>query len=312
MADISGQTVLVTGGAGFIGSHIVDVLAEDNEVRVVDDLSSGSASRLPDSVELVQADIRDSRAIAEATFDVDLIFHQAAKVSVSKSVDDPFRCHSVNTTATLRLLESARREDARVVLASSAAIYGRPRTVPVREDEPKEPKSPYGLQKLSIDRYARLYHELYGLETVALRYFNVYGPRQSNGDYSGVIGTFLEQARAGEPITVDGDGKQTRDFVYVDDVVRANLLAAKTDEFGVAYNIGTGSETAIHELAEIIKNATASNSPIVHGDPRRGDIQRSCADISRAESRIGYAPQVALDDGVKRLLTSYGASPSTV
>ncbi|MFC7130253.1 NAD-dependent epimerase/dehydratase family protein, partial [Haloferax chudinovii] len=137
MADISGQTVLVTGGAGFIGSHIVDVLAEDNEVRVVDDLSSGSSSRLPDSVELVQADIRDSRAIAEATSDVDLIFHQAAKVSVSKSVDDPFRYHSVNTTATLRLLESARREDARVVLASSAAIYGRPRTVPVREDEPK-------------------------------------------------------------------------------------------------------------------------------------------------------------------------------
>ena len=312
MADISGQTVLVTGGAGFIGSHIVDVLAEDNEVRVVDDLSSGSSSRLPDSVELVQADIRDSRAIAEATSDVDLIFHQAAKVSVSKSVDDPFRCHFVNTTATLGLLESARREDARVVLASSAAIYGHPRTVPVPENEPKEPKSPYGLQKLSIDRYARLYHELYGLETVALRYFNVYGPRQSSGDYSGVIDVFLEQARADEPITVDGDGKQTRDFVYVDDVVRANLLAAKADDFGVAYNIGTGSETAIHELAEIIKNATASNSSIVHGDPRQGDIQGSCADISRAVSSLGYAPQVALDDGIERLLTSYGASPSTV
>lgn len=311
-APISDQTVLVTGGAGFIGSHLVDALHRTNEVRVLDDLSSGHRDNLPSDVTLIEGTILDERAVRSATEGVDIIFHEAAVVDVGASVERPLETHDVNCTGGLTILDRARDEGARVVVASSAAVYGQPSRVPVSEDDPLRPTSPYGLQKLALDRYAAMYHDLYGLETVALRYFNVYGPRQSSGDYSGVIDIFLEQARADEPITVDGYGRQTRDFVYIDDVVRANLLAAKTDEVGVAYNIGTGTEITVVELAKIIKNATESNSPIVHGDPRQGDIQRSCADISRALNSIEYSPQVTLDDGIKQLLSTEGESPSAM
>ncbi|WP_411968817.1 NAD-dependent epimerase/dehydratase family protein [Haloferax sp. YSSS75] len=303
MQNIRGQTILVTGGAGFIGSHIVDALVENNEVRILDNLSSGVASRIPDSATLFEGDIRDSDVVREATAGVDIIFHQAAVVSVSKSVKDPVMCHDVNSTATLRLLEAARSENARVVLASSAAIYGHPSTVPISEEEPASPTSPYGLQKHSLDRYAQLYNELYGVDTVVLRYFNVYGPRQTKGDYSGVITVFLEQALAGDPITVNGDGQQTRDFVFVDDVVQANLSAATTESVGEAYNIGTGNGITIGELAETIRDVTSSGSPIVHTDPRPGDIRYSCADTSSAQSNLGYVPRVSLDEGLERLLT---------
>ncbi|WP_411965993.1 NAD-dependent epimerase/dehydratase family protein [Haloferax sp. YSMS24] len=303
MQNIRGQTILVTGGAGFIGSHIVDALVENNEVRILDNLSSGVASRIPDSATLFEGDIRDPEIVREATDGVNIIFHQAAVVSVSKSVEDPVMCHDVNSTATLRLLESARRENARVVLASSAAIYGHPNTVPISEEEPASPTSPYGLQKHSLDRYAQLYNELYGVDTVVLRYFNVYGPRQTKGDYSGVITVFLEQALAGDPITVNGDGQQTRDFVFVDDVVQANLSAATTESVGEAYNIGTGNGITIGELAETIRDVTSSGSPIVHIDPRPGDIRYSCADTSSAQSNLGYVPRVSLDEGLERLLT---------
>jgi len=163
-------------------------------------------------------------------------------------------------TATLSILEAARREDARVVVASSVAIYGDPVDVPIHEEDAKAPTSPYGVDKLAIDHYVRLYNDLYGLETVALRYFNVYGPRQSAGEYSGVVSTFLEQARSGQPITVEGEGDQTRDFVHVSDVVRANLAAAATDNVGRAYNVGTGDSITILGLAELIRDVTGSAS----------------------------------------------------
>lgn len=295
------STVLVTGGAGFIGSHLVEALTPHNEVRVLDDFSSGDPSNLPESVTVIDGDIRDPIALQKAARGVDVIFHHAAVVSVSQSVDAPRQSNAINLDASLLVLEQARQEDARVVVASSAAVYGHPDELPVPETASTEPTSPYGIQKLALDQYTRRYAELYDLETVALRYFNAYGPRQQ-GPYSGVISTFLEQARAGDPITIEGDGEQTRDFVHVSDLVRANLQAATTDAVGEAYNIGTGSRTSIKELAETIKDATDSSSPIVHRDPRPGDIRHSGADISKASRTLGFEPRVGLGCGIQALV----------
>jgi UDP-glucose 4-epimerase len=223
-------------------------------------------------------------------------------VSIPETVDDPVGSNAVNTTASLELLEAARDEDARVVVASSAAIYGNPEKVPVTETDPLDPRSPYGVQKLAMDHYARLYHDLYDLETVALRYFNVYGPRAEAGSYSDVVSVFLRQARAGDPITVEGDGQQTRDFVHVDDVVQANLRAATTDAVGEAYNVGGGTSTTIDELAATLREMTGGESLIEHVDPRPGDIDRSVADVSKARSKLGYEPTVDLDDGLASVL----------
>lgn len=301
-SEVRGRTVLVTGGAGFLGSHLVDALAPENDVRVIDDLSSGRRDRVRDDVEFVEGDICRPGCLQRAVSGADVVFHTAAKVDVAGSVEDPVGTDEVNHAATLRLLECARRADARVVLSSSAAVYGPPESVPVRESDQKAPQSPYGVQKLAADRYARLYHDLYGLETVALRYFNAYGPRQTGGDYASVIPTFAKQARRGEPITVHGDGEQTRDFVHVSDVVQANLRAAVTDAVGEAYNVGTGDSVTIAELAELIRSLAGSESSVVTTDGRPGDIDRSEADISKAVSQLDYEPTVALEDGLVELI----------
>jgi len=298
---VSGRTVLITGGAGFIGSHLADALVANNDVIVLDDLSSGSRENVPDEATFVEGDVRDEDVVADVTDGVDLIFHEAAVVSVEQSIDEPESCHDVNFDGTLRLLEAARRQDARLVFASSAAIYGDPTTLPITESEPADPRSPYGIDKCGADQYVRTYHDLYDLETVALRYFNVYGPRQTASDYSGVISIFREQAQAGDPITVDGDGTQTRDFVHVRDVVQANLRAATTEHVGAAYNVGTGEETSIRTLAETIRETVDTDSSIVHGEPRPGDIERSRADVTKARQRLGYEPDVSLADGLATL-----------
>ncbi|SFB93345.1 UDP-glucose 4-epimerase [Halobiforma haloterrestris] len=304
---IRDRTILVTGGAGFIGSHLVDALAPDNDVRVLDDFSSGRRGNLPDDddvdvdIDVYDGDVGDPDLLRRAADGADLIFHQAAIVSVTQSVDEPWESNRTNLDAGLLVLEQARREDARVVLASSAAIYGHPDELPVSETATTEPTSPYGIQKLALDGYARRYEELYDLPTVALRYFNVYGPRQQ-GPYSGVISTFLEQASAGEPITIQGDGEQTRDFVHVTDVVRANLAAATTDAVGEAYNVGTGDRTSIRTLAETIKEVTDSASPIVHTEPRPGDVRHSGADVSKARRDLGFESRVDLRGGIHSLV----------
>jgi len=298
---IRDRTVLVTGGAGFIGSHLVDALHPHNEVRVLDTFSTGDRAHLPEGVAVIDGDVRDPIAVQEAARGVDIIFHHAALVSVSQSVDAPRQSNETNLEASLLLLEQARQEDARVVVASSAAVYGHPDELPVSETARTNPTSPYGVQKLALDQYTRLYEELYGLETVALRYFNVYGPRQQ-GPYSGVISTFLEQARAGEPITVEGDGQQSRDFVHVSDVIRANMQAATTDAVGEAYNVGTGQRTTIEELAETIRDATGSSSPIVHREPRPGDIRHSGADTSKATRELGFETRISLESGIRSLV----------
>ena len=299
--EVRGQTVLVTGGAGFIGSHLVDALVPENEVRVVDDVSSGRRERLGDDVEFVRGDICRPAVLRDAVTGVDVVFHTAARIDVTESIEDPIETHEVNTSATLRLLEFARREDARVVLSSSAAVYGPPESIPVRESSPKSPMSPYGLQKLTADRYARLYHDLYGLETVALRYFNVYGPGQ-NSDYTGVVSAFAERARRGDPLTVHGDGEQTRDFVHVSDVVQANLRAAVTDAVGEAYNVGTGRSITIADLAALVRELTDSESSVVTTEGRQGDIRHSEADISKAKSHLDYEPAVSLERGLAEVV----------
>ncbi|QLK26699.1 NAD-dependent epimerase/dehydratase family protein [Natrinema zhouii] len=305
---IRDSTVLVTGGAGFIGSHLVEALTPHNEVRVLDDFTTGDRTYLPDDVTVIEGDVRDPIALQRAARGVDVIFHHAALVSVTQSINEPRQSNRTNLEASLLVLEQARQEDARVVVASSAAVYGHPEELPITETAPTNPTSPYGVQKLALDQYIRLYEELYDLPTVALRYFNVYGPRQQ-GPYSGVISTFLEQARAGEPITIEGDGQQSRDFVHVSDVVRANLRAATTDAVGEAYNVGTGHRTTILELAETVRAATGSTSPIVHRDSRSGDIRHSGADTSKATRELGFDARVSLESGLRSLVAESRRDP---
>lgn len=301
--EIHGETVLVTGGAGFIGSHIAAALVDGNEVRVLDDLSTGRLENVPANVTFIEGDILDEQAVRTAMDGVDIVFHEAAVVEVAESIADPQRSHQVNCNGTLGILEQARLEDARVVLASSAAIYGDPESVPVTEETNGQPLSPYGVQKLTLDRYGTLYADLYDLETVTLRYFNVYGPRGLTGDYSGVIGIFLNNAVDGQTLEVHGDGTQTRDFVHVEDVVRANLRAATTDQVGQAFNIGTGTETEIRDLAEMVVSLADSSAPIEFTDPRSGDISRSAADISSAREGLGFEPTVSLREGLEGLIS---------
>ncbi|WP_440771188.1 NAD-dependent epimerase/dehydratase family protein [Natronorubrum sp. DTA28] len=302
------RTVLVTGGAGFIGSHLATALADDTDLRVLDSFATGRRERVPDDATVIEGDVRDDDALARATEGVDLIFHEAALVSVERSVEDPIASHSINVDATLALLERARELDARFVLASSAAIYGQPERSIVSEADRTIPSSPYGLEKLAVDHYARQYHDLYGLETVALRYFNVYGPGQFDSDYSGVVTAFIDRALAGEPLPIHGDGSQTRDFVFVEDVVRANILAATTDHVGRAYNVGTGRSVTIRELAELIVDVTDSDAEIVHTDERVGDIRHSRADVDAARADLDYAPEVSLREGLERTAEWVAAS----
>jgi UDP-glucose 4-epimerase len=292
----TGQQILVTGGAGFIGSHLVDALVAENDVRVLDDLSSGNQAFVNDRAEFVQGDICDERVVDDAMVGVDLVYHQAASVNVSQSVEQPRASHETNVSGTLSILESARQQDARVVFASSAAIYGEPDVLPVTEKHPVNPQSPYGLEKLTGDRYMRLYNELYGVPTVPLRYFNVYGPRQTGGDYAGVITTFLDQAQTGEPLTIHGDGTQTRDFVHVDDVVQANLRAGTTETVGVPFNIGGGKSTSIRELARHVQSMADRSVEIIYQDRREGDITQSEANINRAREMLGYQPTKSLQE----------------
>ena len=302
LAALCDKRVLVTGGAGFIGSHLVSALVEGNDVVVLDDLSTGSKKRVPAEAELIEGDIRDPDVVAEAMEGVDVVFHEAAVVSVAESMTDPEQTHAVNVTGTVRVLEAAKEQDARVVLASSAAVYGHPQSVPIAEDVPVDPTSPYGLSKSIDEQYASLYAAVYDLDVVALRYFNVYGPGQTGGDYSGVITVFFDQARSGGPLTVHGDGEQTRDFVHVRDVVQANLLAAAEGESGRVYNVGTGEAITIRGLAELVRETVGdSEVSIEHVSSRDGDIDQSRADIGRIASELGFEPSVTLADGLAEL-----------
>jgi UDP-glucose 4-epimerase len=306
---------LVTGGAGFIGSHIVTALVEqDCQVNVLDNLSSGHLSNLDhvsDRIRFVQGDIRDVDMLTAEITGCDVVFHQAAVVSVTRTVEDPIGSSLINDTGTLNVLETARKSGVRrVVLASSSAVYGDDPESPKVESITPKPLSPYAIQKLSNEHYARVYHQLFNLQTVCLRYFNVYGPRQDpSSPYSGVISIFMTKAVNDEAPLIYGDGRQTRDFVYVSDVVQANLLAAVNEHAsGEVFNVGTQNAVDINHLWLKIAALGNSSRKAEHAAPRPGDIIESLADIHKARHQLCFKPVFELDTGLGKTLAWYKSS----
>lgn len=301
---------LITGGAGFIGSHMVrHLMAEGREVRVLDNFSTGSRANLEGvggALELVEGDIRDLPAVKGVIRGCEAVVHLAALPSVPRSIADPSATHEANATGTLNVLLAARDEGVeRVVYASSSSIYGAAPELPKRESTFPEPISPYAVSKLAGERYCRSFFEVFGLETVALRYFNVFGPRQDPAsEYAAVIPKFIWAYRHGEPPVIFGDGEQSRDFTYVDNVVDANLAALKAPGVGGrVYNVACGERTTLNELAEILREQTGARVNAVHGPPRTGDIRHSLADVTRARNDLGYAPAISVAEGLRQTVT---------
>ncbi|CAB49227.1 SDR family oxidoreductase [Pyrococcus abyssi] len=291
------KLIVVTGGAGFIGSHIAEALKEENDVVVIDNLYSGKPENVPEGVKFIEADVRDYESIAEIVSSADYVFHEAAQISVEESVKDPVFTEEVNVIGTINILRALSEGNGKLIFASSAAVYGEPTSLPIREDHPLNPISPYGVSKVSGEHYCKVFYQLYGVPTVILRYFNVYGPRQSSA-YAGVISIFMERALRGEPLVIFGDGKQSRDFVYVKDVVEANILVAeKRRAEGETFNVGTGRETTIIELAMKIIELSSTSSQILFSKPRPGDIRRSVADIEKIK-KLGFKPRYSLEEGL--------------
>jgi UDP-glucose 4-epimerase len=303
---------LVTGGAGFIGSHLVDrLLATGRDVRVLDNFTTGKRANLDaarahgDRLEVVEGDVRDAAKVLDLAAGCDVIFHEAAIVSVPYSVEHPRETHAVNLLGTLNVLEAARQAGVRrVVFASSAAIYGDAPELPKHEGMLPAPMSPYGLEKLASEHYLAVFGRLYGVETVALRYFNVFGPRQDPASpYSGVISIFADRARHGLPLTIFGDGAACRDFIFVKDVVEANLLAAERPGVsGGVFNVARGERTTLAHLVEMVGAAVGRKLEVIHAPTRAGDIAESLADISRARSQLGFSPTVPVGDGLRLTL----------
>lgn len=295
---------LVTGGAGFIGSHIVEeLLRRGDTVRILDNFSTGLRNNLEgflENVEILEGDLRDGDKVKKAVRDVEQVFHLAAFISVPQSMSDPEACFAINVGGTVTLLEAARRAGCRkVVLSSSTAVYGDTDVFPTTEETPLCPLSPYALSKQVNELYARFYTRVLGMQVTALRYYNVYGPRQQpDSDYAAAIPIFVRQLTAGKSITIFGDGKQSRDFIFVKDVVRANLLAADSDAAGDSYNVCTGHETTLLDLLEALSEV-APHSPEVRFDaPRSGDIYRSVGSPEKAAASLGFLAETSLAKGL--------------
>jgi nucleoside-diphosphate-sugar epimerase len=307
---------LVTGGVGFIGSHIVDRLVEEGfEVRILDDLSSGRLENLrrhlkEKRVHVVKGDVRDREAVNGVVEDIDVVFHEAALVGVPQSVKNPLLANDVNVNGTLNLLEASVKHNVkRFILASSAAIYGEQGALPIKEEVVPHPSSPYAVSKLAAEHYSRVYHGTYGLETVVFRYFNVYGDRQAGGPYSAVITAFLNSFMGNGKPVIHGDGEQTRDFVNVKDVVDVNMLALEKDCAGEVFNVATGSSVEINRIFKVLQKATSkSQVQPEYSSPRESDIRGSCGDISKANRILGFKPKVSLEEGLECLAKSWNRS----
>jgi len=302
---------LVTGGAGFIGSHLVDALSKKgHDVRILDDFSSGSMENLEDAqeryanaIEIIKGSITEPDLVDSAVKGIDAIFHEAALVSVSESMKNPKKTRAINVEGTRNVLESAKENKVKnVILASSAAVYG-DNPPPLIETMPVKPLSPYASSKCELENLARCYWQDFGIRTISLRYFNVYGPRQdTKSEYSGVIARFMDCLKQGKQLTIYGDGKQTRDFIYVEDVIRANLLALDSDiPGGRTYNIATGKGITLLELLKIMQKLYPTKIEPIHKPARAGDIRHSYANIKKARSELGFEPGVRLESGLKEL-----------
>jgi UDP-glucose 4-epimerase len=302
-----GRRVLVTGGGGFIGSNLVRALLErGDEVRVLDNFSTGlreNLAGLDDDVEMIEGELRSYERVHNAVRGVEVVFHQGALPSVPRSVQDPLTTNAVNVEGTLNVLLAARDEGIRrVVFASSSSVYGDTPVLPQREDAAPQPIAPYGVAKLAAERYCSTFSRVYAIETVALRYFNVFGPRQNPlSQYAAVVVKFIHLVAAGEPVPIDGDGETSRDFTYVSNVVDANLLAADADGVnGRVLNVAAGGSHTVNELADTIGELLERPVEKRYGPPRQGDIRASWADISEARRRLGYEPEVGFEEGLRR------------
>jgi len=306
------RKVVVTGGAGFIGSHLAEELVNRGyHVVILDDLSTGKRENIEallkgEDVKFIQGSITDLRLLQGLFQNVDYVFHQAAIPSVPRSIENPTTSHEANITGTLNVLLAARDNGVgKVIYASSCAIYGNTQTLPIREDAPPHPLSPYAVTKLAGEYYCQVFHQVYGLPTVCLRYFNVYGPRQDpDSQYAAVIPRFISRALKGEPPIIYGDGEQTRDFTFVKDVVEANILMAESEATGI-FNFASGESVSINRLAEVIIEFSGNALGPTHEAPRPGDIRHSLADISRAKS-FGYGLKWSLEEGLKETVRVFG------
>lgn len=312
---MSSKHVLVTGGAGCIGSNIVEALVhQGKKVTVIDNFSAGlmrNINPFMKKIKLVRGDIRDSKAVDRAMKGAGVVIHQAAIRSVPKSVNNPFLSHEVNTTGTLVLLNSALKHGVkRFVYASSSSVYGDVTKFPMQEKDSLSPMSPYGVSKLCGEQYCHAFHAIYGMHTVALRYFNVYGPRQNPESlYSLVVPAFIDKVRRGERPVIDGTGKQSRDFTYVKDVARANVLAAfgGPRSAGKSFNIAGGKDTSILEILNLVAKHMGKKTKPVFGPRRMGDPMRTYADISAAKRDLGWTPLMKLNDGIKETVQWFEA-----
>ena len=303
---------LVTGGGGFIGSHLVDRLLElGHSVRVLDNFATGRRQNLAHcqaDIELIEGDLREADTVLRAAAGCEVILHQGALPSVPRSVSDPVTSNAVNVVGTLNVLQAARERGVRrVVIASSSSIYGDTPTLPKVESMPMNPRSPYATSKMAAESYTRIFADVYGMETVALRYFNVFGPRQDPGSqYSGVIAKFMTFALRGQTYTINGDGNQSRDFTYVANAVQANMLAATAPGVnGAVINIACGQRITLNDLTRILNKLVGREIPTAYGPPRTGDVEHSLADIGQARALLGYEPLVDVETGLARTLDWY-------
>lgn len=302
--------ILITGGAGFIGSHLATAFVDQGaQVRVLDNLSSGTLENLTDirdRIEFIHADILDLNAVATASKGVDYIFHEAAIPSVPKSVADPLGTDGPNLRGTLNMLEAARQNGVkRFVFAASSAAYGNDPALPKTEAMLPSPISPYAVQKVASELYLQSYAQVFGVTTIALRYFNVFGPRQDpSSQYSGVLARFLSMMSDGKTPTIYGDGETSRDFVYVDNVVQANMLAVLAGDHvaGKVYNVATGRSVTLTQAYQAIKEVTRYQGGVQYEEERVGDVRHSVADISKARQELGYSPTISFEQGLTRML----------